>query len=156
MKNIDALLRERLDPGRKLPRIRLTSQRTETNSGITAYRAFADLRVIGSIMLRRSIPEVGLGTVIIDQLRIGHDDRDRRLRQATELAILVKSSIEQRVIVSDMYGVSAEESAMWNRFAGADVATIVTPFVEREVLFHGESVYDGRAFALPVRPTSIG
>ncbi|MBC7581527.1 hypothetical protein H7097_01510, partial [Aeromicrobium sp.] len=111
---------------------------------------------VGSITLRRSMPQIGLGTVKIEALRANAGDQTDHVRASIEIAILALSTVEQRVIVSDPYGETFERTAMWYRFAGAGVASILEPFTPRPALMMwqdgqgGEAIYDGQALAPPV------
>lgn len=91
-----------------------------------------------------------MGTIQIEELRVARSGDTIAMRNAVELAILTKSSIENRTMISDAHGITFEETAMWYHLAGAHLATIVDPFMPRLQLVRGEAVYDGHAFAQPI------
>ena len=158
-KSVNALLRERIDPDRILPFVSLVTDHGENIAGLTGYRALANSRNIGTVLLRRAKPEVGRATLQIEELRVARNGDPAVARNAIELAILTRSNIESRVLISDAHGVTFEETAMWYRLAGSHIATIVQPFMPRTQLMQGEAVYDGQAFAPPLaldeQPTLI-
>lgn len=151
-KSVNALLRERLDPNRTLPYVQLITDQGERVRGLTCYRAFAQHRNIGELLVRREKPEVGKGTLSIEGVRMRPFPDSGTFRKALELALITRSSTDNRVLVSGRHGVSAEESAMWHRLSEVGLATIVEPFTPRAEPIHGEAIFDGIAFALPMDP----
>ena len=143
-------LRARLDPGGELFCVEFHGDNEEDVAGSACYRVSCGLREVGMVVVSRRTSERGQGTLHIDEVSVEESCDARKLRDGIALSILALSSAENRVLLSDPYGLSFEETAMWYWFRALGVATIEESFTQRPELLHGQPVFDGSAMAPPI------